>query len=331
MIVDLRSDTVTRPTQAMRDSMATAEVGDDLSGDDPTVNRLQSLSAALLGYEAALYVPTGTMANQLAIRAHTRPGTDVICAPRAHVYRYEDAGAARNAGVQMRPVEWADLESEMLGDQHHLPEVSLVAFENTLMAHSGLPLDRSLIESILATASRFDVPVHCDGARIFNAAIATGATPRELVAGCSSMMFCLSKGLGAPIGSVLCGTREFIARARVDKHRMGGGWRQAGIVAAAGIVALETMVERLHDDHQRARAFADALALRWPGSVDPRQVLTNIVCADSAAMPSDVIEQLFKQGVLAATIDARTTRFIFHLDIDDDGVTHAIDSLARVR
>lgn len=329
-IVDLRSDTVTQPTPAMRAAMADAEVGDDLAGEDPTVNRLQTLSAALLGYEAALYVATGTMANQLAIRAHTRPGTDVICAPRSHAYRYEDAGAARNAGVQMRPIVWSDLGFELLGNQHHLPDVSMIAIENTVMAESGRPLDRTHIDPITAAASRFGVPVHCDGARIWNAAIALDTSPRELVDGCDSMMFCLSKGLGAPIGSVLCGTREFVERARADKHRMGGGWRQAGIVAAAGIVALETMVDRLGDDHERANLFAVALAQRWPDAVEPHDVLTNVVCARSAAMPRDVIAQLGDHGILAATIDAQTTRFIFHFDVDDDGLERAIAALGRI-
>ena len=329
-IVDLRSDTVTRPTKAMRAAMADAEVGDDLAGEDPTVNRLQTLSAALLGYDAALYLPTGTMANQLAIRAHARPGTDIICAPRAHIYRYEDAGAARNAGVQMRPIAWSDLDFELLGDQHHLPEVSMIAIENSMMAESGRPIDRSEIEPIVGSAARVDVPVHCDGARIWNAAIALDSSPRALVAGCASTMFCLSKGLGAPIGSVLCGSHEFIARARSDKHRIGGGWRQAGIIAAAGIVALETMVDRLGDDHARAQEFAAALAVRWPDAVDPATVRTNIVCAHSAALPHDIISQLQRQGVLCATIDAQTTRFIFHLDVNDDGLAIAIAALDRV-
>ncbi len=330
MIVDLRSDTVTKPTAAMRAAMAEAEVGDDLAGEDPTVNRLQSLAASLLGYEAALFVPTGTMANQLAIRALTRPGTDVICAPRAHVYRYEDAGAARNAGVQMRPIAWTDLDAELAGDQHHLPEVSLVAIENTQMALSGQPMEADEIAAITTRAHNAGIPVYCDGARLWNAVVATGATPRELTAGCASTMFCLSKGLGAPIGSILCGSRAFIAQARADRHRIGGGWRQAGIVAAAGIVALETMIDRLVDDHVRAASFASAIATRWPEALDAKAVRTNIVCATSANLPNDFLDQLEARGVRGGTIDARTTRFIFHADVDDDGLSHAIAALRSV-
>src|SRR4051794_3826315 len=286
MMVDLRSDTVTRPTAAMRAAMADAEVGDDLAGEDPTVNRLQSLAAALLGTEAALYVPTGTMANQLAIRAHTRPGTDVVCAPRAHVFCYEDAGAARNAGVQMRPIsDWSQLAPVIEGSRHHLPVVSLVTVENTYMPEHGRPLSVDAMRSVVDTAHHYGLPVHCDGARIWNAAVALGVSPAQLVAGCDSTMFCLSKGLAAPIGSLLCGSTDFIAAARADKHRLGGGWRQAGIMAAAGIVALETMVDRLADDHERARRFASALGERWPAALDASAVHTNIVCADSRELP----------------------------------------------
>jgi threonine aldolase len=331
MLVDLRSDTVTRPTPAMRAAMADAEVGDDLAGEDPTVNRLQSLAAGLMGMEAALYVPTGTMANQLAIRAHTRPGTEVVCAPRAHTYCYEDAGAARNAGVQMRPVDhWSQLAIVLEGAQHHLPAASLVTLENTYMPEHGRPLAPGEVRSIVDTAHQFDVPVHCDGARIWNAAIALGHAPAELLAGCDSVMFCLSKGLAAPIGSVLCGSADFIAAARADKHRIGGGWRQAGIVAAAGIVALETMVERLADDHGRAQRFAAALAERWPKALDASHVRTNIVCGDTRELPDAFVDRLAAHDVLCGTIDAVTTRWIFHHDVDDDGLMHAVGALEAI-
>jgi threonine aldolase len=328
-LVDLRSDTVTKPTRAMRAAMAEAEVGDDLAGEDPTVNRLQSLAAALLGKEAALYVPSGTMANQLALRALTRPGTDVLCAPRAHTYCYEDAGAARNVAVQMRPISWSELDSALAGSTHHLPPVSLVTIENTYMAQSGAPMSVPVVEAVASTAHAAGVPVHCDGARIFNAAIALGVEPSVLVAPCDTVMFCLSKGLGAPIGSLLCGPTDVIDRARAERHRIGGGWRQAGIVAAAGIVALETMVERLADDHARARSFAEALAAHWPGSVEPAEVRTNIVCAATHALAPELLAVLAADGVLAGTIDAHTTRFVFHADVDDAGLAHARAALDR--
>jgi threonine aldolase len=335
--VDLRSDTVTRPTPAMRRAMADAEVGDDLAGEDPTVARLETLAAALLGKEAALYVPTGVMANQLALRALARPGTEVLCAPRAHVYCYEDAGAARNAGVQMRPV--SDREGRMTaeavalaaqGSEHHLPVGSVLCIENTYMPESGRPMSTDEVAALTAAARPYGLAVHCDGARIWNAAIALGTPPAELAATCDTAMFCLSKGLGAPIGSVLCGPADVISRARADKHRLGGGWRQAGIVAAAGIVALETMVERLADDHERARRLADAIADAFPGSLDPAAVRTNVVCARLDAFPSGIVERLADHGVLAGTIDPATIRFVTHRDVDDDGIARAIAALREI-
>ena len=330
MIVDLRSDTVTRPTPAMRAAMAAAEVGDDLAGEDPTVNRLQSLAAAMLGTDAALYVPSGTMANQLAIRALTRPGTDVLCPPRAHVFCYEDAGAARNAGVQMRPVAWSELDAALAGRHHHLPAVSLVVVENSYMPESGMPVPANVVAAVASSAHAAGASVHCDGASIFNAAIAIGVDVRELVAPCDTVMFCSSKGLGAPIGSLLCGPRDVIDAARNDRHRLGGGWRQAGIVAAAAIVALETMVTRLADDHARARAFAEAIAARWPGAVVVDDVRTNIVCAATHALPDGFVAVLADHGVLGGTIDVHTTRFVFHADIDDAHLAYAVAALDRL-
>ncbi len=337
-LVDLRSDTVTRPTAAMRAAMAEAEVGDDLSGEDPTVNRLQDLAAALLGKEAALYVPTGTMANQLAIRALAKPGTEVVCPARAHVYCYEDAGLARNAGLQTRPLhdEGGLVSADQVvhvaeGRLHHLPAISVLVIENTHMAASGRPVPVDEMAALTAAARDHRIAVHCDGARIWNAAVALGESPAHLVADCDTVMFCLSKGLGAPIGSVLCGPADVIRRARADKHRVGGGWRQAGIVAAAGIVALETMVDRLAHDHHRARLLADAIAERWPGAIEPSKVHTNIVCAHSAVLPPDLLEVLAGEGVLAGTIDPHTVRFVFHADVGDDGLERAIAALDIAR
>jgi threonine aldolase len=338
MKVDLRSDTVTRPNAAMRAAMASAEVGDDLAGEDPTVNRLQELAAQQLGKPAALYVPTGTMANQLAIRAQARPGTELICPTRAHVYCYEDAGAARNAGVQIRPLhdELGVITPDQVihaaeGRNHHLPVVSMLVIENTHLFASGRPVPSDEMHALGTAAHGAGVRVHCDGARIWNASVALGESPAHLTAECDTVMFCLSKGLGAPIGSLLCGPTDVIARARADRHRLGGGWRQAGIMAAAGIVALETMIERLADDHHRARQFADALAERWPGCIDPSRVHTNVVCADTAMLPHDLLARLGAEGVLAGTIDVNVVRFVFHCDVDDDGLAHAIKVLDTLR
>jgi threonine aldolase len=324
--VDLRSDTVTKPTPAMRRAMADADVGDDVYGEDPTVNRLQSLAAALMGKEAALYVPSGQMANQLAIRVLATRGTEVLCADRAHVYRYEAAAGPLNSGVQMHPL-WNlpdGIINAIDGRRYHMPFPSLLVIENTYMAASGAPIDTTEMQTLCKLAHDGDMRVHVDGARIWNAAIALGVAPRELVVAADTVMFCLSKGLGAPVGSVLCGPADVIADARVHRSRFGGGMRQAGIIAAAGIVALETMVERLADDHVRAQRLAVALAERWPGSVDPAAVRTNIVCAEATRLPGGVVERLAQRDVLSDMIDPRTVRFVTHHDVDDDGIRRAI-------
>jgi threonine aldolase len=327
--IDLRSDTVTTPTAEMRRAMADAEVGDDVYGEDPTVNRLQSLAASLLGKEAALYVPSGTMANQLAIRVLAETGTEVLCPDRAHVYRYENAAAPVNSGVQMHPL-W-DLPDGIAvaieGVAHHLPRPTLLVLENTYMALSGAPIAPAEMETLCGLARAGGLRVHVDGARIWNAAIALGVAPSELVAPADTVMFCLSKGLSAPVGSLLCGPADVITQARAYRSRWGGGMRQAGVIAAAGIVALETMVERLAEDHTRARRLADAIAQRWPGSVDPAQVHTNIVCADLRLLPEGIIERLGALGVRTGTLDPRTFRVVTHKDVDDDAITATIAAL----
>src|SRR5437899_4836566 len=312
-VVDLRSDTVTTPTPEMRRAMGDAEVGDDAYGEDPTVNRLESLAAALLGKEAALYVPSGRMANQLALRVLGRAGTEVLCGERSHVYRYERAAAAGNARVQLRPladhdgvIDAALVDGAAADRQHHFPPISAVAIENTHMPACGRPWRTHEIEAVADATARHGFALHCDGARIWNASIAVGASPADLVERADTVMFCLSKGLGAPVGSLLCGTRDTLGVAREERARLGGGMRQAGVIAAAGVVALETMVERLADDHRRARTLADALAELFPGSVDPHSVETNIVCARARALPEHLLDGLAADGVLAGTIDVDT-------------------------
>jgi threonine aldolase len=336
-VVDLRSDTVTTPTPEMRRAMADAEVGDDAYGEDPTVRRLESLAAGLLGKEAALYVPSGTMANQLALRLLARPGTEVLCGERAHVYRYEHAAAATNSAAQLRPLPDADgtlapgdVARAAASQQHHLPAISALFVENTHMPASGRPWRVTELEAVTAVARDAGFAVHCDGARIWNAAIALGTAPSELTAGTDTTMFCLSKGLSAPVGSLLCGPRALITEAREQRARLGGGMRQAGVIAAAGVVALETMVERLADDHARARTLADVLAELFPDCVDPALVETNIVCARAAALPPDLLDALRVEGVLAGTIDVDTVRFVTHREVDDAGLGRAVDALRRI-
>lgn len=337
-VVDLRSDTVTRPTPAMRRAMADAEVGDDEYGEDPTVNRLEEMAAGLTGKDRAMFVPSGTMANQLALRLLGRAGTDVLCAERAHVFRYEAAAAAQNAGVQLRPLADADgfmtgaqLEAACADQAHHLPPLSAVAIENTHMAASGRPSRVHEVDEVTAVARAQGLRVHCDGARIWNAAIALATTPAELAAGCDTLMFCFSKGLAAPVGSILCGSNDVMDQARAERARLGGGMRQAGVIAAAGIVALEQMIERLAEDHARAGRLAEALAARFPGSVDPAKVETNIVCAPLDRLPDKIVQRLADEGVRCGTIDARTVRFVTHHDVDDAGLDRAIAALDAVR
>jgi threonine aldolase len=321
----------------MRRAMADADVGDDAYGEDPTVRRLESLAAALLGKEAALYVPSGTMANQLALRLLGRAGTEVLCGERAHVYRYEHAASAGNTRVQLRPLPDADgllavddIARSLASQQHHLPEISALSLENTHMPASGRPWRPAELDAVIDCARAGGLAIHCDGARIWNASIALGVSPAVLASKTDTVMFCLSKGLSAPVGSLLCGTADAIAAAREDRSRLGGGMRQAGVIAAAGVVALETMVDRLADDHDRARRLAVVLADRFPGSVDPERVETNIVCACASALPADILPSLAERGVLAGTIDVDTVRFVTHKDVDDADLDRAIGALDDV-
>ncbi len=336
-LVDLRSDTVTTPTPEMRRAMAGAEVGDDGYGEDPTVNQLQELAAQTTGKPAGLYVPSGTMANQLALRLLARPGTEVLCAQRAHVYRYEAGAAGRNAAVQMRPLDDGDglLHAEAvdraLADRaHHLPPISLVCIENTHMPANGRAWTRDQVSEIARLVRAETLALHCDGARIFNASVALETPVASLVAEVDTVMFCLSKGLGAPVGSVLCGPADVVGEAAVERKRLGGGMRQAGVIAAAGIVALHTMVDRLADDHARARRLAGALADLFPGSVDPDAVRTNVVCCGVSALPADLIARLREHGVLAGTIDSQTVRFMTHKDVDDADLERTLGALKQI-
>jgi threonine aldolase len=335
--IDLRSDTVTTPTPEMRRAMADAEVGDDVYGEDPTINRFQERAAEILGKEAALYVPSGTMANQLALRVLARPGTEVLCAARAHVFRYEAAAAAWNSALQLHPFPDDDglldvgaLDETVRDAGHHSPAVSLIAIENTHMPTCGRPWRVEEVATVGTVGRRHGVDLYCDGARIWNASVALGVQARDLVAPASAVMFCVSKGLGAPVGSVLCGPRDLIREAREHRQRLGGAMRQAGVIAAAGLVALDTMIERLADDHRRARRLAEAVAERWPGSVAPDAVETNMVCAIADRLPSDLLDRLDADGIRAGTIDTRTVRFATHKDIDDADVERVLKTLTGI-
>ncbi len=333
-LVDLRSDTVTRPTPEMRRAMAEAEVGDDGYGEDPTVAALEEAYAGLVGKEAALYVPSGTMANQIAVRVLARPGTAVVAGARQHVVAFEAGAAARNAGVQFHTLDdgagvldpaavayAAELEA------YHQPEVSLVCVENTHMAAGGVPWSLGELAAVAAAAP--GVPVHMDGARLFNAAVAAGTSPAASAAVATTVMSCLSKGLCAPVGSVLAGPADVIEQGRVERKRLGGAMRQAGVIAAAGLVALRSMVDRLAEDHARARRLAEAVADRWPAAgCDPDRVLTNLVVF-SPDHPEALLDHLASHGVLAGMLAPGVVRLATHYDVHDDGLERALVAIAK--
>ncbi len=286
-VIDLRSDTVTQPTDAMREAMARAQVGDDVYGEDPTVNALEALAAERLGKAAAVFVPTGTMANLIAIMAQTEKGDEVIVDSEAHTYLHEAGAMTAVAGCHPRPLptEWgiispAQFEAALRPPDVHFPPTRLVVIENTHNRHGGTVAAAEQIDDLAAAAHRHGVKVHLDGARLFNAAVALGVPASRLAANVDSVTFCVSKALSAPVGSVVCGDADFIARARRFRKMVGGGMRQAGVIAAAGIVALEQMVDRLADDHRVARALAEALAALPALSVDLARVQSNIVRVD---------------------------------------------------
>ena len=332
-LVDLRSDTVTRPTAEMRKAMALAEVGDDVYGEDPTVNALQEEFAARVGMEAAIYVPSGTMANQLALRLLAPPATTVVAGARQHVVIYENGAAGRNAGVQFHTVPDDDgiVEPEHVrwatdAARHHYPQVGLVCIENTHMPADGRAWPLDAVQAVAQAAA--GVPVHMDGARLFNAEVATGTSAADYCRPVTTVMCCLSKGLCAPVGSLLAGPDSVVAAAREERQRLGGGMRQAGVIAAAGLVALRTMVERLVDDHERARRLADAVADRWPGAgFQPARVATNMVIFGHPG-PERLLDHLRGEGVLAGTIAPGVVRLVTHHDVDDDGVARACKALA---
>jgi len=339
-LIDLRSDTVTKPTPEMRRAMYEAEVGDDVYGEDPTVNRLQERAAELMGKEAALFVPTGTQGNQVAVLTHTRRGEEVIVEAEAHVYIYEVAGIAALSGCQVKPVagvcgamDPAAVAAAIREDNVHYPRTALVCVENTHNRSGGCVVPLENIAAVAEVAHRRGIPVHMDGARIFNAAVALGRPAAELVAPVDSVMFCLSKGLAAPVGSLLVGSRDFIAEARRNRKLLGGGMRQAGVLAAAGLVALELMVDRLADDHANARRLAEGISQIDGLSVDLATVQTNMVrleVTDSRWTAPALVQALRAEGVLCNATGPRHIRLVTHKDVTAADVELVLATIDRV-
>jgi threonine aldolase len=338
--IDLRSDTVTKPTPEMRAAMAAAEVGDDVFLDDPTVNQLQTRAAQIFHKEAALFVPSGTMGNQIAINIHTRPGQEVITEGHAHIFEFEMAAMAAISGVQARPVptpegilDWDRIRGAIRPKIYYRAQTGLIALENTNNMAGGTVYTKAQIDDICDRAHAAGLPVHLDGARVFNAATALNADVASLTQGCDSVMFCLSKGLAAPVGSMLAGTKEFIERARSVRKMLGGGMRQVGILAAAGLIALEKMPTRLGEDHHNARLMAELLG-EAPGlDVEPEKVRTNIlmVGVSRTGFDSERLSAVLKEnGVLVSLLDPARIRLVTHNDIDREQVRLAADIIKKV-
>jgi threonine aldolase len=336
--IDLRSDTVTKPTPEMREAMAEAEVGDDVYGDDPTVSRLEQLAAEKMGKESALFVPSGTMGNLLALLVHCQRGDEVIVGNQSHIYLNEAGGMSALGGIQPCPVRnqrdgtlaldevLASIRTE---DVHH-PITRLICLENTQNICGGVPLTSDYTRQVGELAHRNRLFLHIDGARIFNSAVAQNVSVRDLVEPADSVMFCLSKGLASPIGSVLVGTRKFVARARHLRKMLGGGMRQVGVLAAAGIISLEQMVNRLADDHARARKLADGLRQTRGIVVDDRSPYSNMVyfnlSDDVSINAQQISEKMRKLGILLDAENARRFRLVTHYQINDDAIERTIAS-----
>jgi threonine aldolase len=337
--IDFRSDTVTKPTPAMRKAMAEAEVGDDVYGEDPTVNALQEKVAGILGKEAALFVPSGTMANQLAIKSHTQPGDEVITEATSHPYNFEGGSAAALSGVQFFCIpgdrgilQASKIESAIRPQDHHYAVTRLICIENTHNRGGGAIYPIALMREIYRLARERNLSVHLDGARLWNASVATGIKPHEYAQYADSVSVCLSKGLGAPMGSVVAGTKTFVDRVHRFRKMFGGGMRQAGIVAAAGIYALDHHLERLKEDHENARHLALGLKSIQGLSFNPDHVETNMIIfgVEATGMTaSQVRDAMRSEGVLMNAINPTQIRLVTHLDVTREDIDKALKAFCR--
>jgi threonine aldolase len=341
-MIDLRSDTVTRPTPEMRTAMAAAEVGDDVFGEDPTVNELQERAAELFEKEAALWVPTGCMGNEIAVKVHTKAGQEIITEDRGHILNYELGSAAVISGVTIRAVKSGDGSGHLTWDEikpvlkidppYYQAATGLICLENTHNFAGGSVMTAEACGDVCRKAQEIGLPVHMDGARIFNASVALDESVADLTRHCDSVMFTLSKGLGAPAGSVLLGSSDFIREARIWRKRLGGGMRQVGILAAAGLIALEKGPKRLHNDHENARRLAAGIA-NLPGiNIDPSTVVTNIVIfnvSGTESTPNELCEKLREKGILAIGWDS-VIRMVTHHDINADDTDRTVMVLREI-
>ncbi|QHS23659.1 low-specificity L-threonine aldolase [Virgibacillus sp. MSP4-1] len=332
-MIDLRSDTVTKPTDKMRQASLEAEVGDDVYGEDPTIKKLEAKAAEITGKEAALFVTSGTQGNQLAVLTHTRPGQEMILEEDAHIYKFEGAAISALAGVQPRPIKGTkgamnpeDLEAAIRPDDIHFPETGMIGLENTHNQSGGTILPLENMKEVYEMARRNQVPVHLDGARLFNASVASGISVQTYASYTDTVQFCLSKGLGAPIGSIIAGSKDFIQRARKWRKRLGGGLRQAGIIAAPGMVALTDMVDRLAEDHKNAKNLAQGFD-RIDGLNVENDVETNIIVLNvkgTSYTASEFVERLKERGILAGALGPDSVRLVTHLDVTSEDIETAL-------
>lgn len=341
-MIDLRSDTVTKPTLEMRRAMAEAEVGDDVYGEDPTVNLLQERAAEIFGKEAALFCPTGSMGNQIAVKLHTKPGDEVIIEERGHIFNYEMGTPSVVAGVMIRPVRaandngmlnWSEIESAIhINQPYYACPTGLICLENTHNFGGGSCMSAEQTSGICENAHQLNLPVHLDGARIFNSAVAQNETVQNLSKDCDSVQFCLSKGLGAPVGSMLLGKKDFIDEARTWRKRFGGGMRQVGILAAAGLIALEESPQRLHVDHENAKRLATGVANLRGVAIDAERVQTNIVIFDVSATgktSAEICDTLKKDNIFAIPFGARV-RMVTHCDVAREDIEKTLAALKKI-
>ena len=341
-MIDLRSDTVTQPTEGMLEAMSKAVLGDDVLGDDPTVTELQEKAANILGKEAGLYVPSGTMSNIVATRTHTSPGDEIVTEAHSHVYQYEGGAFAALSGCSvalvhaknglMTPEEVSNSIRKAEGSLSHYPNGSLVCVENSAQGGGGTVYSQETLDEICKIAKEKDCKLHMDGARLFNAAVASGTDPARVVRDFDTVSICLSKGLGAPVGSVLVGSKNDLTQAHRWRKMFGGGMRQAGVIASAGIYALENNIERLTEDHKRARTFAEAINTMTPFSVNLETVQSNIVFIGvEKGSTKRKIDELSKHGVEILDTDDSTIRAVFHLHITDEDLGEAVEAFKRIR
>ena len=339
--VDLRSDTLTRPTPSMLKAMAEAEVGDDVFGEDPTINKLEEMAADRLGKEAALFVASGTMGNLVSLLAHCGRGDEIILGDYSHTFYSEQGGSAAIAGIHPRTIPnqldgklaLKDIEAAIRPYDIHHPRSRLIMLENTHNRKNGSPLDAAYMHSVKDLADKYKLKIHVDGARLFNAAVALGVDARDLVADADSVSFCLSKGLAAPVGSVICSTADFIVKARRARKIIGGGMRQAGVLAASGIVALTEMIDRLAEDHANARKLAEGLA-EIPGlSIDPAMIKTNIVYFETNRedlFEDELVRRLEKEGIKIAAMGPRLLRAVTYYQITDGDIEFALNAFSKI-